>query len=349
MALLCTYSLQVFSGHLQLDNCVFEQGQVHVCSPGTVNVRYCTFNSAHVCFKGAGFSNVSNCKFKPDRVAVSVEEPSLSARLRVLPTNVGGWVEMLQTSSMREYYNSRVKQMNAKSKASQEFDRFINTSESSIECENKSTPDTRSSISSKDGEIDPLKGKKAEPGYCGRRNSNRTYDCFDSEAKSLLSSIRGIIFTNNKIEGGRGGITVSRMGHAWIENNVISGLVYGIRCVQNSKVIILNNSIQNCETSAIFMREHSTGLIAGNQIFGNSEAGIDLRSNASPVIQHNHIYSGRRSGVVCLDNGRGIIRDNDIYNNKEAGVYVLYKGNPHVKYVLVDRFFQFLPGIISSI
>ncbi len=318
----------MLSGHLQLDNCQFEQGQLHICSPGNVNIRYCTFNSAHLCFKGVNFSNISNCKFKPDRVAISVEEPCLMSRTRQLPAYLGGWVEMIQSYSVKEYYLNRLKNVKANPKASQELERLTDTSQESVEsCQIKTTQD-----SGKDADNDSKTSKNENSSLSDGNTTDRfQIDGFDNDTKAVMQSIRGVIITNNKIESGRGGVTVCRMGHAWIEGNVMSGLVYGVRCVQNSKIILLNNKIHSCETSAVFMREFSSGLIAGNHIFGNNEAGIDIRSNASPLVQHNHIYSGRRSGVVCLDNGRGVIRDNDIYNNKEAGVYILYKGYPDVK------------------
>ena len=319
----------MLSGHLQLDNCQFDQGQLHICSPGSVNIRYCTFNAAHVCFKGVGYSNISNCKFKPERVAVSIEEPSLSFKLRQVPAHIGGWIEMAHSSSIKEYYLNRLKHLSFKSKASQEFERQTDMSQESVNSyQNKIMNDSESG---KVPGIETGRRRKSDMGSSSVLTDSFPVDCFDNDTKGILQSVRGVIITNNKIESGRGGVTISRMGHAWIEGNVITGPVYGVRCVQNSKVVILNNKIHSCETSAIFMREHSVGLIAGNHIFGNNEAGIDLRSNANPIIQHNHIYSGRRSGIVCLDNGRGLIRDNDIYNNKEAGVYILYKGNPDVK------------------
>lgn len=320
---------------MQLDHCLFEQGQIHVSAPGNVNVRYCTFNSAHICFKGAGLSNVSNCKFKPDRVAVSVEDPTISPKMRILPPYVGGWVEMLQHGHLKDYYAKKIQQINPKSKSNVDGIPLIDSSDLSLASSDKSSVNRSESEGNHDHDNnDPSTGKKAEPGYCENAFDTVTSkNCIDADTVAILSSVRGVIFTNNKVEGGRGGVTVSRIGHAWIEGNVFTGLVYGIRCMQSSRVVILSNKISSCDTSAIFMREHSSGLVAGNHIFDNSEAGIDLRSNANPIIQQNHIYSGKRSGIVCLDSSRGTIRNNDIYNNKEAGVYILYKGNPSVMYV----------------
>lgn len=302
-------------------------------APGSVNVRYCTFNAAHIGFKGAGLNNVSNCKFKPDRVAVSVEDSSIPAKVRAIPAYIGGWVEMVQHQNAKDYYMKKIHQMNIKSKASLENVLQVGSSEISFGSADKSLVD-KSDGEVLENENDLSYGKKAESGYFESTwDVSTSNDCVDDDTIAVLMSVRGVIFTNNKVEGGRGGVTVSRMGQAWIEGNVFTGLVYGIRCMQSSRAVILNNKISNCDTSAVFMREHSSGLVAGNHIFDNYEAGIDLRSNSNPIIQQNHIYSGKRSGIVCLDSSRGVIRNNEIYNNKEAGVYILYKGNPSVMYV----------------
>ena len=274
---------------------------------------------------------MSNCKFKPDRVAVSVEDPSLPT-VRLSTPYIGGWAEIMQHQTVKDYYIKKIRQGGIKSKASLESALQIESSETSLGSADKS------SVERADNEIiheiDPSLSKKSESGYSeSMLDLSASSDCVDADTITVLNSIRGIIFTNNKVEGGRGGVSVSRSGQAWIEGNMFTGLVYGIRCMQSSRAVILNNTISSCDTSAVFMREHSSGLVAGNHIFDNFEAGIDLRSNSNPIIQQNFIYSGKRSGIVCLDNSRGIIRNNEIYNNKEAGVYILYKGNPSVMYV----------------
>ncbi|KXJ16742.1 F-box only protein 10 [Exaiptasia diaphana] len=155
----------------------------------------------------------------------------------------------------------------------------------------------------------------------------------DTVSRDIIRSIHGCVIRNNLFKTCRGAVLVRRRGHAWIEGNEMSGvgLSHGIRCISSAKVVALFNRIHNCETSGIFFRESSNGLVAGNVIYENKEAGVDIRSGSNPVLQHNQIHSGKRSGVVILDRGRGLIRDNDIFDNAEAGVYILYRGNPVVK------------------
>lgn len=153
----------------------------------------------------------------------------------------------------------------------------------------------------------------------------------DIQSRDVIRSIHGCVVRNNNFKTCKGAVLVRRRGHAWIECNEMAGISYGIRCMSGAKVVVLYNMIHNCDSSGIFFRERSHGLVAGNDIFMNKEAGVDIRSGSDPILQHNRIHSGKRSGVVILDRGRGLIRDNDIYDNAEAGVYVLYRGNPVVK------------------
>ena len=253
----------------------------------------------------------------------------MPVRLKQSNTDIGGWIEMLAERNLEEFYLSRIKNLGNKSKSVQDMDiKGFDT------YENRSIDtDESDSVTEKKVKDEKAFKKKLETRIesSGSLSERSIMDCLDDEARAMLRSIQGVIIRNNRICSGRGGITVCRMAQGWVEGNVMYDLVYGVRCVQSSKLGLLNNKIYSCETSAVIMREHSTGLIAGNQIYGNNEAGIDLRNGANPIIQHNEVHSGRRSGVVCLDNGKGLIRDNDIYNNKEAGVYILYKGNPVVK------------------
>ncbi|KAL3891640.1 hypothetical protein ACJMK2_003892 [Sinanodonta woodiana] len=154
----------------------------------------------------------------------------------------------------------------------------------------------------------------------------------DTSMTKMLKDVRGCLIRRCRITQSKGGLMVSLQGHATIMECEINGVGYGIRCIQNSQVVVLKNEIHHCRTSGIFMRLAATGLITGNDIHSNCEAGIDIRKNADPIVQCNRIHHGKRSGVVVLGSGRGQIRHNDIYQNKEAGVYILYRGSPVVSH-----------------
>jgi parallel beta-helix repeat protein len=150
-------------------------------------------------------------------------------------------------------------------------------------------------------------------------------------ALTTLRNSTGCVVRECHFHSKRGAVHIRRQGSAWVEGCEISGVAYGIRCMGGSKIILLANTIHDCNTSGVFFRDRAGGLVAGNVIFQNGEAGVDIRNSSDPFLQHNQIFNGRRSGVVVLDSGRGMLVDNDIYDNREAGVYILYRGNPIVR------------------
>ncbi|NXE83115.1 FBX10 protein, partial [Cochlearius cochlearius] len=152
----------------------------------------------------------------------------------------------------------------------------------------------------------------------------------DKEAQSLANSLQGCIIRQCLFRDGKGGIFIYSQGQAKVEGSIFRDLTYAVRCIQNSKVIMLRNDIHHCKASGVFLRLSAGGLIADNNIHSNCEAGVDIRKGANPLVLCNKIHSGLRSGIVVVGNGKGIIRSNQIYGNKEAGIYILYNGNPAV-------------------
>ncbi|XP_076456584.1 uncharacterized protein LOC143290910 [Babylonia areolata] len=152
----------------------------------------------------------------------------------------------------------------------------------------------------------------------------------DEGVLSQVHRVRGSLVHQCRMMHSKGGVMVSLQGHALVSACDISNVSYGIRCIQNARVVVVKNRIHHCRTSGIFMRLAASGLIAGNDLHSNNEAGLDIRKNADPIVQHNRIHHGKRSGVVVLGSGRGHIRCNSIYSNTEAGIYILYGGNPTV-------------------
>lgn len=62
--LTCVLSvLQINSGHLQVDNCIVEDGIICAKSPSTVHIRFCTFRHASVILQHMNASIIENCEF----------------------------------------------------------------------------------------------------------------------------------------------------------------------------------------------------------------------------------------------------------------------------------------------
>ncbi len=58
----------------------------------------------------------------------------------------------------------------------------------------------------------------------------------DPVLRQMLREIQGVVVRRSKVTGGQGGITVSRQGHAHIEQTEFCDVQFGIRAMQNAKV-----------------------------------------------------------------------------------------------------------------
>eukprot|EP00062_Callorhinchus_milii_P013805 gi/632962300/ref/XP_007897230.1/ PREDICTED: F-box only protein 10 isoform X2 [Callorhinchus milii] len=380
------------SGHVQLDNCNIENGQLQIHSPGTCQLKFCTFSQSCVNFHSVALSIIENCEFiGSENTSVTVEGPALtdrnwackhlavtaksksvlnspeaalpktcssethcqrpSSNLRTFEVN-GQVAEAQQASGSKENVHRPCDRENA-------CNGDVNTTKEHP-CESEvitletdySESDLSTCSENEDDEESVYKLSYQSHGLSRMltkaslfRPQKNGADFLqmdlelktleqelqrDKEAQILANTLHGCLIRKCLFRDGKGGVFVCSQGQARMESNIFRNLSNAVRCIQNAKVIMLKNEINQCKASGIFLRLAAGGLIADNNIHSNAEAGIDIRKGANPLILCNRIHSGHRSGVVVLGNGKGIIRSNRIYGNKEAGIYILYHGNPVV-------------------
>jgi len=326
--------IKVSYGHLYMYNCHIDTGFIQITSPAMASISSCLFTeNSFLKFSGVPYSRISNCLFHPEKVAIFVEEPTFQTSYKpsIMPDQVGGWIAAADEKTFNKSYTKNIRNKiylsnmegEPENKHKKSFSSYFTESDISIdETESASRSKHKSSLNKyKLGSLKSLTLKKLP----------EDPDALEADAKQVIRLMRGVIVKNIKVCNGHGGIMICRFGQVWIEESVFCNLSYAVRCLQNSRCVLLSNHMFNLESTGLFIKDHCKAFIAGNHIYSNGEAGIDIRSNADPVIQHNFIYGGKRSGIVCLDNGKGTIRENEIYDNKEAGVYILRKGSPKVK------------------
>ncbi|XP_038625847.1 F-box only protein 10 [Tachyglossus aculeatus] len=376
------------SGHVQFDNCNFENGQLQIHAPGTCQVKFCTFNQACISFHRVALGVLENCEFVGSEVAsVTVEgHPSTdrnwackhlmglaksrsvlfdtqgsafcdtsgrevlalppTGNLRTCEIVIGeGQSGFLPTSKSPEPCEKAREEEQSEAIGNLE-DGERGTSdrsddELSASSENEDDDQTVCEVSSYQAHglsymlAKSLLYRPQTNGLLALQSDLQLKTLQqelqrDKEAQSLASSLQGCLIQKCLFRDGKGGVFVCSQGQAKIEASIFRDLTYAVRCIQNSKIIMLKNDICHCKASGIFLRLEAGGLIADNNIYSNSEAGVDIRKGANPLILCNKIHSGLRSGIVVLGNGKGIIRSNQIFGNKEAGIYILYHGNPIV-------------------
>ncbi|KAG5845275.1 hypothetical protein ANANG_G00137050 [Anguilla anguilla] len=337
------------SGHVQLDNCNLEGGQLQVRGPGTCQARYCSFGQASGAhFQGVALSLLESCDFSGSETAsVTVEGPPVSDRnwacrhLAALAKSSAAPFATAAASGRGLLLWAGPAAADSGRRPPGEGGRAPSAPPLGV----ASTPEDpwrkgalvqgrrwgggglREGTVIEDGcsESEPSEEEDEGEGEEEDQELQR-----DREAQALAGSVQGCLLRRCLFRDGKGGVLVCNHGQAWLEGNVFRGLTYAVRCIQNAKIVMLRNEVSGCKGSGVFLRLSAQGLIAENNIHSNAEAGLDVRKGANPIILCNRIHSGLRSGIVVLGNGKGSIRSNQIYGNKEAGIYILYNGNPVV-------------------
>nr|XP_028568096.1 F-box only protein 10 isoform X1 [Podarcis muralis] len=379
------------SGHVQFDNCNFENGQLQIHAPGTCQVKFCTFNQSTINFHSVAICLLENCEFVgSENASVTVDgSPSVDRNwaCKHLSTLAKSCSASLQTPEPQTHCSAsklesrgplltsvrtceivvggdpgnalpashppampkkgcekgsdvagHLQGANKEEAATMETD--SSDSELSMSSENEEDDESMCRLPYQAHSLSHMLAKVIDgrPQADGLAALPSDYELKtlqqelqkDKEAQSLANAMQGCLVRKCLFRDGKGGVFVCSQGQARVEGSIFRDLTYAVRCIQNSKIVMLKNDIHHCKTSGIFLRLGAGGLIAENNIHSNCEAGVDIRKGANPLILCNRIHGGLRSGIVVLGNGKGIIRSNQIYGNKEAGIYILYNGNPLV-------------------
>ncbi|XP_032095988.1 F-box only protein 10 isoform X2 [Sapajus apella] len=371
------------AGHVQFDNCNFENGHIQVRGPGTCQVKFCTFKNTHVFLHNVPLCVLENCEFVgSENNSVTVEgHPSadknwaykyllglIKSTPTFLPTEDSDFLMSLDLESRDQAWSPQTcdiviegsQSPTSAASSSPKPASKVGSQEAEVGSDGErgaQTPDSSDGGLSPSGEDEdedqlmyrlsyqvqgprpvlggsflgpPLPGASIQLPSCLVLNSLQQELQKDKEAMALANSVQGCLIRKCLFRDGKGGVFVCSYGRAKMEGNIFRNLTYAVRCIHNSKIVMLRNDIYRCRASGIFLRLEGGGLIAGNNIYHNAEAGVDIRKKSNPLILCNQIHHGLRSGIVVLGNGKGIIRNNQIFSNKEAGIYILYHGNPVV-------------------
>ena len=302
-----------------MDNSTVEHSHVQVTSPGCVHITYCAFNNASVQLRTPCMCKIENCEFQHgEHSAILIEGTQSLGKYVPLGLHFADWIATHNHRKLNvEELYSAIVQKNLQNT-------FKVPDEEMTDC-HLLVKDLKEKLSLSGSESIVIPAEMSIP------LAQRSRLPLRAGALSSLRNSAGCVVRACNFHSKRGAVHIRRQGSAWVEGCKISNVAYGIRCMGSSKVILLANTIHDCNTSGVFFRDRAGGLVAGNVIFQNGEAGVDIRNSSDPFLQHNQIFNGRRSGVVVLDGGRGMLVDNDIYDNREAGVYILYRGNPIVR------------------
>ncbi|KAF6124316.1 F-box protein 10 [Phyllostomus discolor] len=331
------FMFKTTSGHVQFDNCNFENGHIQVHGPGTCQVKFCTFKNTHVFLHNVPLCVLENCEFVgSENNSVTVEgHPSadknwaykyllglIKSSPSVLPTESADSLMSLDLESRDQAWSPRTcdiviegsQSPTSPASSSPKPGSKAGSQEPEVGSDGErvaQTPDSSDGGLSPSGEEEdedqltyrlsyqvqgprpvlggsflgpPLPGASIQLPSCLVLNSLQQELQKDKEAMALASSVQGCLIRKCLFRDGKGGVFVCSYGRAKMEGNVFRNLTYAVRCIHNSKIVMLRNDIHRCRASGIFLRLEGGGLIAGNNIYHNAEAGVDIRKKSNPLI-----------------------------------------------------------------
>eukprot|EP00079_Xenopus_tropicalis_P019173 XP_012808590.1 PREDICTED: F-box only protein 10 isoform X2 [Xenopus tropicalis] len=329
-------------GHVQFDNCNFENGQLQIHAPGTCQVKFCTFNQSSIHFHNVALSVLENCEF--------VSSENASVTVEGSPTSDKNWA-CKHLSACAKSRNILFNASEASHCGPGSTDYFGNglSGVHLRTCEIMVNSDQSYLLSHAKSQ---LLGDKASDKE-NEINGN-IYRCKEEEAMTLdtdySDSDVSTISENEddeqsvyKLSYHSHGLShmLAKSIHCRPQTNRLLTLQgdMSLKSLQHElqrdkELQTLVNTIQGCLIRKCLFRDGKGGVFICSQGQARLEGSIfrDL-TYAVRCIQNskcNKIHSGLRSGIVVLGSGKGNIRSNQIFGNKEAGIYILYNGNPIV-------------------
>ena len=208
----------------------------------------------------------------PRKIALFIEEPALQISVKSTTplADVGGWVGALHEKEFDNYYEQNIKSIYENGKPNILSQKKLIPTVYAYSNSPITDFDMENEMINKNKEVTQTENYK-------RKNSNK--DIVDNDLvlgedeRHLLKTTQGVIVQNVRVCNGHGGVMICRMGQIWIEKSVFCNLSYGVRCLQSSRCVFFQNRFYNCETTGVFLKDHSVGFIAGNEIYENTEAG----------------------------------------------------------------------------
>uniref|UniRef100_S4REZ0 F-box domain-containing protein n=1 Tax=Petromyzon marinus TaxID=7757 RepID=S4REZ0_PETMA len=309
-------------GHVQMDTCNLENGQVQVSAPATCHLRFCSFSQAGLHLHAVALAAVENCEFSgSEGASLTVEGfPStdhnwayehLAASLRadLLAQSCG----LLEADTALDWLNLGFdkKSESVQSDKTAGVPRYDHNgtirkcmnhdgdtltpavSEGAFLKKNSSGRDTEQDEDYKEfghlitslpvGSLMTGAGASLSMEEVRPRSLEEELRT-EKEARLLVRLILGCVVQRCLFRDGRGGVLSSAHAHVRLQHNTFRHLHQAIRCLQDAKVLVFRNEIHHCRASGVFLRLSAGGVIAENDIHSNGEAAIDIRKAANPLV-----------------------------------------------------------------
>ncbi|XP_071072955.1 F-box only protein 10 isoform X3 [Dasypus novemcinctus] len=323
---------KTISGHVQFDNCNFENGHIQVHGPGTCQVKFCTFKNTHIFLHNVPLCVLENCEFVgSENNSVTVEgHPSadknwaykyllglIKSSPSLLPAEDSDSFMSLDLESRDQAWSPRT---------------------CDIVIEGSQSPTSPASSSPRPGSR--AGSQEAEVGSDGER-ATQTPDSSDGGLSPSGEEDEDQLTyrLSYQVQGPRPVLGGSFLGPPLPGASIQLPSCLVLNSLQqelqkDKEAMAMASSVQGCLIRKCLFRDGKGGVFVCS--YGRAKMEGNVFRNLTYAVRciHNskcnQIHHGLRSGIVVLGNGKGVIRNNQIFSNKEAGVYILYHGNPVV-------------------
>ncbi|XP_059956890.1 F-box only protein 10 isoform X2 [Mesoplodon densirostris] len=325
------FMFKTTAGHVQFDNCNFENGHILVHGPGTCQVKFCTFKNTHVFLHNVPLCVLENCEFVgSENNSVTVEgHPSaennwaythllglIRSSPSVLPTEDSDSLMSLDLESRDQAWSPRT---------------------CGIVIEGSQSPTSPATGSPKAG------SQEAEVGSDGERvawtpdssDGGLSPSGEDEDEDQLTYRLSYQVQGPQPVLGGS--LLGPPLPGASIQLPsclVLNSLHQELQ--KDREAMALASSVQGCLIRKCLFRDGKGGVFVcsygrakmeGN-IFRNLTYAVQCIHNSKIIMLRNHIHHCRASGIFLRLEGGGLIAGNNIYDNAEAGVDIRKKSNP---------------------
>ncbi|XP_072137960.1 F-box only protein 10 isoform X2 [Mobula birostris] len=333
---------KTFSGHVQLDNCNVENGQLHIHAPGTCQVKFCTFSQSSINFHNVALSIIENSEFiGSESTSVSVAGPGATDRNWACKHLAVAAKSKSVLNSPGQAQSATCNSTNHCQNPPSNFETF-QSNENVTGLQQTSTQNFQMSYT-KDGHYNRerciLKGN-----HCDGEVVTMDTDYSDSEM-STSSENEDEEQSVYKLSYQSHGLSrlLSRTNPPRLQKKGTDLLQMDLELKTLQKELqkdkeaqILASTLQGCLIRKCLFRDGKGGVFICSQgqarlecnIFRNLSYAVRGIQNAKIIMIRNEISQCKASGIFLRLEAGGLIADNNIHSNSEAGIDIRKGANP---------------------
>lgn len=335
---------KTFSGHIQLDNCNVENGQVHIHAPGTCHVKFCTFNQSSINFQNVSLSLIENSEFiGSEGTSVSVAGSGLTDRNWACKHLAVAAKSKSVLNSPGQVLSSTCNSRNHCQSSLSKFGAFESNENMTGARQTSSFPPKFQVSHTKDDHCNregcvlkrkPCEGARVtlDTDYSDTEMSTSSENEDDEQSVYKLSyqshGLSRMLSRTNPLRLQKKGTDLLPMD---LELNTLQKELQKDKNAQILASTLLGCLIQKClfrdGKGGVFICSHGQARLECN-VFRNLSYAVRGIQNAKIIMIKNEISHCKASGIFLRLEAGGLIADNNIHSNSEAGIDIRKGANP---------------------